>query len=75
MKWTSIKAVLWQEVYVTRASWEVIFDIFIFTLANILLFGFISNYLVRGSGSSESKLQIQSLVIAVIFWLSCPRQR
>jgi ABC-2 type transport system permease protein len=68
MRWSSIKAVLRQEVYVTRASWEVIFDIFIFTLANIVLFGFIANYLARGNGSSKSVLQVQSLVIAVVFW-------
>lgn len=67
MRWSSIKAVLRQEAYVTRASWEVVFDVFIFTLANIVLFGFIANYLVRGS-SGTSKLQIQSLVIAVVFW-------
>jgi ABC-2 type transport system permease protein len=68
MRWSSVKAVLRQELYVTRASWEVIFDIFVFTLANIVLFGFIANYLVHGSSSNASKLQIQSLVIAVVFW-------
>jgi ABC-2 type transport system permease protein len=68
MKWSSLKAVLRQEVYVTKASWEVIFDIFIFSLANVVLFGFIANYLVHGSNSASSKLQIQSLVIAVVFW-------
>ena len=68
MRWHAIKAVLRQEVYVTKASWEVIFDVFIFTLANIVLFGFIANYLVHGSGSVAGKLQIQSLVIAVVFW-------
>jgi ABC-2 type transport system permease protein len=67
MKWSSVKAILRQEIYVTRASWEVLFDIFIFTLANIVLFGFIANYLARGS-SGSSKLQIESLVIAVVFW-------
>ncbi len=67
MRWSSIKAVLRQEIYVTRASWEVIFDIFIFTLAYILLFGFIANYL-SNSSSGNNKLQIESLVIAVVFW-------
>jgi ABC-2 type transport system permease protein len=68
LKWSAIKAVLRQEVYVTKASWEVIFDIFIFTLANIVLFGFIANYLVQGSDSLSSQLQVQSLVVAVVFW-------
>lgn len=67
MRWSAIKAVLRQEVYVTRASLEVIFDIFIYTLANVILFGFIANYLVRSS-SQSSRLQIESLVIAVVFW-------
>lgn len=67
MNWSSIKAILRQELYVTKASWEVIFDIFIFTLANVVLFGFIANYLAKGS-SGSSKLQIESLVIAVVFW-------
>jgi ABC-2 type transport system permease protein len=69
MRWSSIKAVLRQEAYVTRASLEVILDIFVFTLANIVLFGFISNYLAHGS-SGTNRLQIQSLVIAVVFWES-----
>jgi ABC-2 type transport system permease protein len=64
MKWSSIRAILRQELYVTRASWEVIFDVFIFSLANIAVFGFIANYLNRGS----NQLQVESLVIAVIFW-------
>jgi ABC-2 type transport system permease protein len=68
LHWPAIKAVLRQEVYVTMASWEVIFDIVIFTLANIVLFGFIANYLVQGSGSLGAQLQIQSLVVAVVFW-------
>jgi ABC-2 type transport system permease protein len=67
LKWQAIKSVLRQEVYVTRASWEVIFDIFIFTFANIILFGFIANYLAR-TGGGDGRLQIESLVIAVVFW-------
>ena len=68
IRWSAIKAILRQEVYVTRASWEVIFDIFIFTFANIVLFGFIANYLVAGSTTASGKLQVQSLVVAVVFW-------
>ncbi len=64
MRWSSVKAVLLQEAYVTRASWEVIFDIFIFSLANIVLFGLIAQYL---AGSSNNP-QVEGLLIAVIFW-------
>jgi ABC-2 type transport system permease protein len=64
MRWSAIRAVLRQEIYVTRASWEIIFDIFLFSLANIVVFGLIANYLAF----SNNKLQVQSLLIAVIFW-------
>lgn len=68
MRWSAIKAILRQELYVTRSSWEIYFDIFLFTLANVVLFGFIANYLVKGSSSTHTTLQVQSLVIAVVFW-------
>lgn len=64
MRWSSVRSVLRQEAYVTRASWEVIFDIFIFSLANIVLFGLITSYLTGGSNSR----QVESLLIAVTFW-------
>lgn len=64
MRWSNIKAVLLQEVYVTKGSWEVIFDIFIFSLASIVVFGFISSYLAGGGNS----IQGQNLLIAIIFW-------
>lgn len=65
MKLKNVYAVLLQDYYVTRASLEVIFDIFIFTLINISLFGFIANYLVQGG---NNRYQVQGLLIAVIFW-------
>lgn len=68
MRWSAIRAVLRQEVYVTLASWEVIFDTVIFTLANVLLFGFIAHYLAIDSSGGAQTLQIESLVIAVVFW-------
>lgn len=64
MSWNNIKAVLLQEWYVTLSSWEVIFDIFVFSLASIVVFGYISKYLGGGSNS----VQGQNLFIAVIFW-------
>ncbi|HKR82004.1 MAG TPA: ABC transporter permease [Candidatus Saccharimonadales bacterium] len=67
MRWHAIKAVLRQELFVTRSSWETIFDIFIFTLINIVLFGFITTYLVQGT-SGNGKLEVQSLMVAVVFW-------
>jgi ABC-2 type transport system permease protein len=64
MSWRGVKAVLMQDAYVTKASLEVIFDIFIVTLINIMLFGFISNYFSEGSNN----LRAESLLVAIIFW-------
>lgn len=64
MRWRGIYAAFMQDLYVTKASLEVFFDIFVFTLMNILLFGFISKYLAQGG----NKLQAQSLLLSVIFW-------
>lgn len=64
MKWRNIYSVLLQDVYLTRGSLEVMFDVFIFTTLNILLFGFIANYLSEGSNS----FQANSLLVSVVFW-------
>lgn len=65
MKRRNVWAVLLQDFYLTKGSMEVIFDVFIFTSLNIILFGFISKYLSHGS---ENNFESQSLLIAVIFW-------
>jgi ABC-2 type transport system permease protein len=64
VRWRNIRAVLLQELYVTKSSWEVIFDIFIFSLANLIVFGFISRYLTGGNNVHQG----QNLFISVIFW-------
>lgn len=64
MKWRAIYAVFQQDLYITKASLEVILDIFVFTLVNILLFGFLSTYLAQ----SADKLLAESLLLAVVFW-------
>ncbi len=45
MKWRNVSTIMLQEMYVTKGSGEVILDIFVFSLINIVLFGFISSYL------------------------------
>ncbi len=65
MKWRNIRAVLLQDLYLTKGSMEVIFDVFVFTSINILLFGFISRYLSQGGNKG---FEAQSLLVAVIFW-------
>lgn len=47
-----------------RNSWEIAVDVFVFSVVNVILFGFIANYLAKDSNS----LNAQSLLIAVIFW-------
>lgn len=64
MKWRSIRAILLQDFYITKGSWEVIFDVFVYTLINISLFGFIAQYL----SEADNKYQVQTLLIAIIFW-------
>ena len=64
MKWRNIYSVLLQDLYLTKGSLEVVFDVFIYTSLNILLFGFIANYLSQGTDGYQAK----SLLVAVIFW-------
>lgn len=64
MKLRNIRAILLQEFYVTKGSFEVIFDVFVFSLASIVVYGFISRYLASGSNVEIG----QNLLIAVIFW-------
>lgn len=64
MSWAAIRAVLRQEIYITRASWEIIFDVVFFSLSSIVLFGFIAKSLA-GEGNNS---QAQGLLIAIIFW-------
>lgn len=64
MKRHNIAAILLQEFYMVKESLEILVDVFVFSLINIVLFGFIANYLGQESG----KIQAESLLIAVIFW-------
>ena len=40
-----VRAILWQEFFITRRAGDVMADIFIFPFANIIVFGFLSLYL------------------------------
>lgn len=45
--WHRIKALLWQEFYLTRRSLEVIMDVFFYSLLSVLLFGWLSTFLAQ----------------------------
>jgi ABC-2 type transport system permease protein len=50
------------EIYVTRRSLEIFFDIFIFPLINIILFGLISRFISSGHTNN------QFLILGVLLW-------
>ncbi len=64
MKLNSIKAILQQELFVTYRAIEVIMDIIFFPLMSIILFGFLSTYLTKASGSSIG----QSVLMGMLLW-------
>lgn len=58
-----IRAILWQELFVTRRSGEVFADIFVFPFANIIVFGFLSLYL-----SGENELLGKTVIMGMLLW-------
>lgn len=63
-----IRAILWQELFVTYRSGEVFADIFIFPFANIIVFGFISLYLSRNDPST-GQLVLLGMLLWQIIWI------
>lgn len=63
-----IRAILWQELFVTYRSGEVFADIFIFPFANIIVFGFISLYL-SGENPLTGKLVLLGMLLWQIIWI------
>jgi len=59
-----IKAVLLQELFMMRRSLETIVDVFVYPVMNIVVFGFISKYLL-GSTNQGTFL---SLIVGMLFW-------
>jgi len=64
MKLHRIQAVLLQEFFMMRRSLEMFVDVFIYPIMNIVVFGFISKYLL---GSTNQGTFI-SLIVAMLFW-------
>lgn len=68
MNFRRIKAILWQELFVTWRSGEVFADIFIFPFANIIVFGFISLYLA-GENPITGKTVLSGMLLWQIIWI------
>ena len=59
-----IKAILLQELYITRHSLEVIMDLFYFSIVNMIVFGFVSIYLA----GSNNPLAAHYILLGMILW-------
>lgn len=64
MRFSQIKGLLLQELFITIRSYEVIFDIFVFPVMSIIVFGFLGAYL---SGTANKAIGY-SLVTGMLFW-------
>jgi len=63
--WTDrIAAVLLQEVYITRKSLEVIVDLFYSSLITVILFGFVSRFLVGVTNANTGSY----LILGLLLW-------
>ena len=63
MSLTRIKAILLQELFITQNSLEVIMDIFFFPAMNVVVFGFIAQYI-----SGETKGAANYLLMGILLW-------
>lgn len=72
MKFPSLRriyAIFLQEHYVHIHSLESIFDIYIFSTISLILFGFLSKYLMgAGGGNSHAQQAGTYLLIGMLFW-------
>lgn len=59
-----IKAILLQEFYMMRRSLETVVDVLVYPIMNIVVFGFISKYLL----GSTNRGAFISLIVAMLFW-------
>ncbi len=59
-----VRAILLQEFFMMRRSLETMVDIFVYPIMNIVVFGFISKYLM----GSTNKGAFLSLIVAMLFW-------
>lgn len=64
MSLSRIKGIILQEIYITSHSLEVIIDLFYYSIINMVIFGFVSLYLIN----SSNVLAAQYLLSGMILW-------
>lgn len=64
MSYQKIKAILLQELYITKHSLEVIIDLFYFSIVNIVVFGFVSLYLAGSNNVQAASF----IIVGMILW-------
>ena len=64
MNLNRILAILLQELYITRRSYEVLADIFVFPVMSMVVFGFLSLYLT----GSSNPLIAHSILLGIVLW-------
>jgi len=61
--WQRIYGLVWQEFYLTRHRFEIVMDTFFFPMMNVVLFGYITQYI--GSGGHVDG---QYFILGVLLW-------
>lgn len=69
MKLTRIKAVLLQELFITKHSLEIFMDMFLFPMVNIIIFGFLSVYLSGNSNNLAGQYVLLGMLLWNIIWI------
>lgn len=67
MSLSRIKAIIIQEIYITKHSLEVLMDLFYFSIITVIIWGLISLYL-NADGTSNNQLTGYSLLTGMILW-------
>lgn len=69
MKLQRIGAILWQELFVTIHSTEVVVDVFFYPLVNIVVFGFLSVYLAGAGRAAAGQFVLLGMLLWQIIWI------
>lgn len=64
MSLSRIKAVMRQELYITKHSLEVIIDLFYFSIVNVVVFGFVSIFLI----GSQNQVAAHYILVGMMLW-------
>lgn len=64
MSITRLKAILLQELFITKRSLEVIMDIFFFSLMTVIIFGFVTTFLANVANSTA----VRYLLLGMLLW-------